>query len=404
MIIEKITIQSIYQSDSFKATVEININNKIEELWFEAEKKFADAFCDDRIDGIVAMMLLRCMKQGENIYSKIPISAKLHHQLITQLIPILSEYSGGQLKIIKIDAPLTTKVYGGKKIAGTGLSCGVDSLYTVMKFSDNTIDEQFRIKQLLIAQTDSVISRHEYSNRYSINCNRAIEFANEYGYSCLCVNTNFRDFYGGNIIGYTGEVTFMMCGIALLFSKSFGVYYFSGARSIDHLTIEPPKSSEAYNLVILPLLSTENLSFYLGGLCDRLQKEKELSHYKPSYKYLNVCWHYTAAEHINCGCCGKCRKTLLAFDLLGCIDKYSKIFNINEYYKQRNKIWAELIAGDFQSLSEKEIYEAAVDEKFQFPKESVIIANGIKRKKKAERFRSRIKQLLKKLLIFKHNK
>ena len=45
-------------------------------------------------------------------------------------------------------------------------------------------------------------------------------------------------------------ITFMMCGIALLFSKSFGVYYFSGARSIDHLTIEPPKSSEAYNIVI----------------------------------------------------------------------------------------------------------------------------------------------------------
>lgn len=402
MVIERITIQSPLQFNIFKAIVQINIKNNIEELWFEADEKYMDAFCNDRIDGIVTMMLLRCMRQGEDICSKIPISARLHHQLTTQLIPILSKYSGGLLKEIKINAPLTTYVYSGKKIAATGLSCGVDSLYTVMKFSDDTIGEEYRIKQFLVAQTDSVISKHDYSNRYNVNCNRANEYANEYGYSCLCVNTNFRDYYGGNLIGYTGEVTFMMCGIALLFSKSFGVYYFSGARSIDHLTIEPPKSSEAYNIVILPLLTTENLSFYLGGICDRLQKEKELSKYNPSYKYLNVCWHYTATEHINCGCCGKCRKTLLAFDLIGCIDKYSNIFNLNEYYKQRNKIWADLIVGDYQSLSEKEIYEAAVKDNFQFPKESIIIANNIKRERKKEEFKRKLKQLIKKILIFRH--
>ena len=398
MEIQKIEMKSSEDQNLFKAVCQIQVDGKNTELWFETDRKHEASFCQDRIDGIVVMLLLRCMAHGENIQSSIPISAKLHHQLTSQLIPILSTYSKGKLKEIKIDAPLTTEIYNNKKIAATGMSGGVDSLYTIMKYSDESIDEPFRIKQLLVAQTDSLATKHDYSDRFPTNCNRALEFANEYGYTCLFINTNFRDFYGSDIIQYTSEDTFMMCGLALLFSKSIGVYYFSTATSIDHLTIEPPKSCETYNLVTLPLLSTENLSFYLGGFCSRVQKERELSQYKPSYKYLSVCWHYSASEHMNCGKCGKCERTLLAFDIMGCLDTYSNIFKLEHYYKNRNAILASIIERENDSYGFlQELYDTAIEENFQFPKESLKIARKKRQKQKLQNAKVSLRKALSKI-------
>lgn len=406
MEIQRIEMQDSLEMNHFKAVCHICVGGENMELWFEADQKFKDGFCQDRIDGIVAMMLLRCMAKGEDIFSDIPISAKLHHQLTSQLIPILSTYSKGQLKEIKINAPLTTQIYDGERIAGTGMSCGVDSLYTVMKNSEEVIDEPFRVKCLLVAQTDSVATKHEYSERYNTNCNRAMEFANEYGYSCLCVNTNFRDFYGSDDIQYTSEDTFMMCGLALIFSKTFNTYYFSGAQSVDYLTIEPPKAAEGYVLVILPLLSTENLTFYLGGLCGRLQKELELSLYEPSYKYLNVCWHYSASEHMNCGECGKCRRTILAFDIIGCLNRYSNIFDLGNYNENRDSILADIIVREDDKYGFlQELFDAAIKNNFKFPEESLKIAKARTKKLKREKTKQKLRGILRKIKrLFVRNK
>ncbi|MBE6529239.1 MAG: hypothetical protein E7680_01385 [Ruminococcaceae bacterium] len=398
MEIQRVETQEATDKNFFKAVFHICVDGENTELWFETDQRYKDGFCQDRIDGIVAMMLLRCMAKGEDIFSTIPISAKLHHQLTSQLIPILSTYSKGQLKEIKINAPLTTQIYDGERIAGTGMSGGVDSLYTVMKYSEEAVDDQFRVKCLLVAQTDSIATKHEYSERYITNCNRAMEFAKEYGYSCLCVNTNFRDFYGSDRIQYTSEDTFMMCGIALLFSKMFNTYYFSGAQSIDYLTIEPPKASEAYNLVTLPLLSTENLTFYLGGFCGRFQKERELSLYEPSYKYLNVCWHYSATERMNCGECGKCRRTILAFDIIGCMDKYRSVFNLENYNENRNSILADIVVREDDKYGFlQELFDAAIRNDFKFPEKSLKIAKARTKQLKREKTKQKLKGMLRKI-------
>jgi len=82
--------------------------------------------------------------------------------------------------------------------------------------------------------------------------------------------------------------------------------------------------------MMCPFMSTDSVEFILSDEATRLEKTKALSEYGPSQKYLDVCFNFD-----NCGVCSKCYRTLITFDLIGCLDKYTECFDIEKFRKHR---------------------------------------------------------------------
>ena len=43
-------------------------------------------------------------------------------------------------------------------------------------------------------------------------------------------------------------------------------------------------------------------------------------------------------KYLNCGMCNKCKRTLFTLDILGVLEKYENIFNLNNYYKVKETL------------------------------------------------------------------
>lgn len=68
----------------------------------------------------------------------------------------------------------------------------------------------------------------------------------------------------------------------------------------------------------------------------RTDKTLLLKDYEPAHRYLNVCVG-TQESACNCGHCQKCIRTLVALDTLGILERFSKVFDIEEY--KRHSYW-----------------------------------------------------------------
>ena len=116
--------------------------------------------------------------------------------------------------------------------------------------------------------------------------------------------------------------------------KLYSIYYYASAGFGYHEFRLDERDCGAYELLSLPLFSTNRLRIYSEGEgFSRMDKLKDIVRYKPSYKYLNVC----LSSEDNCGKCEKCIRTLLGIDALGVLDKYKDVFDI-EYYR-KHKQW-----------------------------------------------------------------
>jgi hypothetical protein len=105
------------------------------------------------------------------------------------------------------------------------------------------------------------------------------------------------------------------------------------------------------------LLSTESVTFYSAGSnYSRVQKTQIVSEFELSYQYLNVCLFKIK----NCGRCLKCKRTLLTLDILGCIEKYRNVFNLDAFYKIKDSYIKEVIASKNSDILFKDIYEEMV--------------------------------------------
>ncbi len=85
-----------------------------------------------------------------------------------------------------------------------------------------------------------------------------------------------------------------------------------------------------YELVLLSLLQTENTIMYsIGGDKARIEKIDSFKNFPYAQKYLKPCIYNKG----NCNTCGKCVRTMVALYALGELDKYSKVFDIDYFYK-----------------------------------------------------------------------
>ena len=343
-------------------------DNKID-IWYRVDKEYEKYLCDDRNDGFVLALIHYAMATGQDIVSELPISQKLLFQLNYILIPTFcNRYSG--FKRIFVQADETKDIYVTEGKVGTGMSCGIDSLYTVYSVNQDYIDTEYHINCLTFLDTGaSHYIPHVSSNTpleeinkvankiHEHKIEKAREVATELGVPLLEVRSNLSDLYQGTF-GPGNLYRNMSCILNL--QKYFGKYYYSSAGyPIDDfhcdLNLDPANAEQ----LITPLFSTNSLEVISGGISrPRFVKTVELAEDKISQKYLNVC-----NLDKNCGHCPKCYRTLITLEILGKLEEFSECFDIEAYRKNRNPAYFWLVLNRKKEHFAIDIYKAAKEKK-----------------------------------------
>lgn len=324
--IKVISIKQNIKNDLCKVLVELSINNKLQTIWYEFDSKYSDFLTIDVSDFIIICLLPFAMENGLNIETKVPVSESLLYKVSNYIIPLLSSKIKEFKKIDIISSPTYVK-YNGVH-AGTGVSCGVDSFYTILKHVDSHSSESNKnIDTLCLFNVGSFGGGEHGRSLFHERLLISFDVAGRMNKSLFYVDSNLDEFYKGK--NFEKTHAFRTLSIPLLFQKYFGYYYFSSSFSADLFTFSNDDPSR-YDLFLIPNLCTDNLIFYSVG-CEttRLGKVEFICKFDIVREFLNVCIHSSK----NCSKCFKCKRTMLEFYLINELDNFRASFDV-DYFKQ----------------------------------------------------------------------
>lgn len=313
-------------------------------VWFSVPKQYEDMLTPDLYDPFLVALLFPAMEKSEDIYIKGNVSKKIYKNIDLYVQKILITYAD-YLKRIKIDIDGFGVYNLEKKIIGTGFSAGVDSFST---FYDHYVlenDSEYKINALFFF---NVGSHGKFSNpntikRFHERFDYLKSFPAEIGIPYIPVDSNIHFFH--EKYGHQRTHPLSLIAPILVFQKVLSKYYVSNTYSyfeekkygMETFDVDLAEFGEFY---LLPLLSPVGLEIISdGGQYSRTEKESRIINYVPVRKYLNVCVNsddlHTTAK--NCGMCGKCLRTLMAYESMGRLDDLKEVFNINIYEKRSFK-------------------------------------------------------------------
>lgn len=304
-------------------------------LYFEVDSKYEQYLTDELSDSCLVCVLLYAMEKGLNIKCEGEISERLYNQLKNYLIPAISK-NIKRYKNIEIIAKVSNIEFKGNAV-GTGLSCGVDSFYSVLKNLEPDKNNKYRLTHLCFfnAGATGMFGGEEARKTYQERMRRFSKVAEELNCEFFTCDSNMNEF-----LKQEHEMThvFRTLSIPLAMQKMFNLYYFSSSYEYSEFKFTDFDPSY-YDILTMPNLSNQNIRFELvGGETTRLGKVEYISKYDITQRELNVC----IGEVENCGKCRKCRRTMLDLYLIDKLKDYKDVFDIDEFYKNKRKIfwWA----------------------------------------------------------------
>lgn len=320
----------IERNNKTRLCIDVIYNKKKETLWYEVDSKFEKYLCTELADSFLVALLLFAMKNNEDLEIEgVPVTDTLLFNLNNYLIPTIARNikKYNKIKIISEGADL---FFEGEKHNGTGISRGVDSFCTINEFT-NGCPSHMKVDFLTFF---NIGAHGEYDSKKAYNLfeKRRVtseKFALENNFNFIAVNSNISDFI---MMDFESSHTFRNLSIVFALQKLFKNYYYSSGINIEDFKIAE-KSTAYYDIYIMYLLSTKNIRFYSSGAAlSRLDKTKIISGYEPSYDNLSVCFR----DDKNCGKCEKCVRTMFELYSANNLEKYSKSFDIANFYKNKN--------------------------------------------------------------------
>lgn len=322
----------------------VSIYDRSTVLWFGVEKKYAKYFTK-RADPFLLAMLGTAMRRGLDIQCEAPVSQRLLYQLQYSYIPSL--VGVGRAKKISIVAPFA---YGQEENVGakaTGFTGGVDSLYTIMRHTSDTVPPDFRLTHVTVLNVGA-FKGSNYQKNFHRACQYARRFATEQGLEFVCIDTNFNEVLKtsqsvNGLHSFAGELPYRIFGAAHALSGLFSEYYLSSEVPFRQFTLEKQKPEEDisyFDLFSALACSTDTLICHCtGGEVSRLEKLEALSDWEPSYRWLHAC--FTAEG--NCGVCRKCVMAQTVFHCLGKLERYRNIYDVEKFKKNKDVFLAQAL-------------------------------------------------------------
>jgi len=313
MRIFNIKKETLDQSVRISADIHFDKNNKVENVFYEFERKY-EKFLSVDATPFLAAFLLCSMKIGEEIILDGEVSPTLikNIQLISDLV---TSWKIG-FKSAKINCQIKSK----DDLKGNGTACffslGVDSFYTYLSHKH----DRKPIKNLIFVHGFDIDLQN--TELYKSALSKMKEIAKLERINVIPVKTNIKKITD-RYIEWDWEHGGAMASVALMLPGKLGKVYFAGSDSwIQRKKVMPYGTHPDLD----GLWSTGNLQIvHDGNESTRLQKiQKVVSKSPLALKYLRVCNQNLKGKY-NCSNCEKCIRTMIDLKICDSL-KYAKTF------------------------------------------------------------------------------
>lgn len=318
-------------------------------MWFSVPEGFGKYLCSERSDAFVIACLWYAMVTGSDISFEAPLSARLYEGLTGKLLPALAKDGFRQISLC---GPVSDEPAWHENGVVAGMSCGVDSLYTLACYGGDGAPEGMCLTHLVYYDGNYLFPRKELpydldeiyekaSKPHAAFAAHAGIIAGHHGLPFIFVQHNMdRDFYRGGRI-YSSMYRFLACTLAL--EHLYGTYISSSSGHEDNVEVSLFVPTQHYEELLCESCRTETLDYVTSDHESRSVKLRALTDDEDARKYLAVC--YQPGEHgENCGECYACWKTMIPLDIMGKLDGFRESFDLDKYYANRKKVFADLIS------------------------------------------------------------
>ena len=324
------------ENDKVRLMCDILVDDNLKKVYFEVDKEYGKYLCFERCDAFLIVMFFYAMREKKNIICKGPITEDLYYQINEYLMPIFEKNSHNKLNRIKIKTKLANNIENIGAV-GTGLTCGVDSFYSIYNNINHKIARNKLTHLLIMSLADSYKKNGEYSKISRELYAKADSISKQLQLPLIKVNSNMRELFPIPPM----HTLIRMFGVYAL-QKLFGIYYFSSGFPIWTFNLEDCSliDSARYDLLICKELSTKNLTIYSeGSQLTRMDKIKAISKHDLVKKNLHVCIN----DSINCSKCSKCIRTMACLDAIGSLNEFRHVFDVSNYYSNLDEYLRQVV-------------------------------------------------------------
>ena len=340
-------------------------------IYIEIDANYGGMLVNDTYDPFIFVALYLAMHHKTDLQIRGNVSKRLYKNLTWYAQKILCDYSSDLVPVkIIVDGFAPTKITG--TLIGAGISCGVDSLTTLYDRFIAENDPDYKINALFFFNCGA---NGNYTESFTQSMSqsrlrRAESLAAELNLPLCFVETNLHQFK------FTEPketfIFFATYGCILALQNAVKRYYVAGSYSygevkaddVQYTCHDLAKFCETF---FIPLIQTERTELIVDG-CQylRVEKVKKLADWHIAQKYLNVCSSHTE-DSSNCSLCQKCLRTLLTLEILGKLDDFAKIFDVEEYRREslNHKVFC-VMNGD-KDIFSREILDLAAEYNFPMP-------------------------------------
>jgi len=362
--------------------VDIDATAPAKTLYFEIRKDYGAMFSTDTYDAFFLIGLYLAMYHKTPLRIRGNVSKKLNKNATWYIQKILCDFSDLLAPVdIVVDGFAPTK--GKGLLIGTGISCGVDSLSTIHDRFVKENDPDYRINSLFIFNCGT---HGDYGAPLTIpvfnsRVQRAVAVADELGLPLVIIDTNFHLFRHDNDKPTVMFLSMYSCVLSL--QNAVKRYYIPSGCSYQGIKDYGDRAhhndlATACDSYRIPLIQTERTELIVDG-CQRRRVDKieDLTNWAIARKYLNVCLLQRGADTTNCGKCSKCLRTLLALEILGKLDDFAQVFDVDDYRKSSLMYKAHCLDSADTETFYRELVDLAAERKFRMPvKKTCYVLDG----------------------------
>ncbi len=369
MKLSNIRIEDLFVKDVEKSRLICDVSDcpfsQSKQLFFEVPRSYKEWLADDVYDSFMVALYWPIMLYNEPLEIDGNVSKKLHLNMLYDLAYSQRDFDSRLfMPIIKVKGYADPKKNNELHV-GEAFTAGVDSLATFHDHYWNPRDEDLKIDTLFFFHADNTggdptvpeIQAWAEANYQTLTK----AFADKIGLPSCYVDNNMFEFHpkhGTDM--YNGW--FARMSMILAIQRSLKCFYISADLTYGQML----KVVEMYKYQPLqmrfwyytgqpygcPMLSPKGLDIIPDGAIHTRDEKLELIINDPYVKdFLNVCGGGGTVAGKNCSHCRKCITTMLALDILGKLDEFKDVFDIEYYRKHSYGIKCRVVY-----LNEKEEY------------------------------------------------
>lgn len=306
-------------TDGMRLVASVQLGEKPRELWFEFAPEYESWAVPERSDAFVLMLLEYALWSGRDLVCEAPVTDRLLCQLNDILMPQMAAFAKefGPAHVIADPAAEIPPIANG---VGTGLSCGVDSFYTVYRHLNSGYAQLTHLFFNNVGALTKDPSRAE--EIFEQKRARFAGVAAELGLPLVAVNTNMLEVLWGCPDGVTQPGTFKNAACLFALKRGFVAYWMSSGWEAGEFRYDFEDNDTFLPMSTQALTLRDFLMLPDGLETPRIERVRAISAKDVVRRHLSVC----AGE--NCGRCAKCTRTQFELYALGVLDDFDEVFDV----------------------------------------------------------------------------